>query len=161
MRSKKDFLSKKFLSSFCNFSTFNFQFSTFPFTIFLLFLSIFTPFPIFPCLFFPGRSAEISRTEVSRGTLPGPLPPPPACYATDNVTIMKGPFRLKLVLLIVKKTNKQTNINIYSLSHQRQFFKTTVYRDNKLFKIKQSAQWNVWRNLYIFITTDVYLQQMF
>ena len=61
-----------------NFSNFHFQFSTFPFTIFLLFFSIFTPFPFFPCLFFPARSAKISRSEVS-GTLP---PCRPTCYAT-------------------------------------------------------------------------------
>ena len=66
------------LPSFCNFSTFHFQFSTFPFTIFLLFFSIFTPFP-----FFPGRSAEISRSEDSGGHST-PTPPPPAWYATVN-----------------------------------------------------------------------------
>ena len=58
---------KKVLSSFCDFSTFHFQFYTFPFTIFLIFFYIFTPFPFFPCLFFPGRLAEISRSEVSGG----------------------------------------------------------------------------------------------
>ena len=58
---------KKVLSSFCNFSSFHFQYSTFPFSIFLLFCSI---FPFFLCLSFPGRSAEISRSEVSGGTLP-------------------------------------------------------------------------------------------
>ena len=42
-----------------------FQFSIFPFTIFLSFFSISTPFPFFPCLFFPSRSAEISWSEVS------------------------------------------------------------------------------------------------
>ena len=53
--------NKKIKSSphFVNFSTFHFQFSTFPFTIFLLFFSIFAPFPFFPCHFFPGRLAEI------------------------------------------------------------------------------------------------------
>ena len=51
------------------FSTFHFQFSTFPFTIFLLSFSILTPFPFFPCLFYPGRSAENSRSEVSGGAL--------------------------------------------------------------------------------------------
>ena len=63
-----------------NFSGFDFQVSTFPFTIFLLFFSIFTPFPFFPCLVFSGRSAEISRSEVSRGHS-APLPPSPR-YAT-------------------------------------------------------------------------------
>ena len=38
--------------------------SIFNFTIFLLFFSIVTPFPFFPCLLFPGRSAEISWSEV-------------------------------------------------------------------------------------------------
>ena len=66
---------KKVLSLFCNFSTFHFHFFTFPFTIFLPFFSIFTPFPFFPCLFFPGRSAEISRSEVSGGHS-APCPPP-------------------------------------------------------------------------------------
>ena len=49
--------------------------------IFLLFCS--TDFPFFHCLPFPGRSAEISLSEVSGGILP--LPPPPACYATACV----------------------------------------------------------------------------
>ena len=64
---------KEVLSSFCNFPFFHFQFSTFLFTIFLLFFSI--SHPPFPCLFFPGRSAKISWSEVS-GLCP------PACYAT-------------------------------------------------------------------------------
>ena len=60
-------------------SSVNFQFPTFPFyifsTIFLLFFSIFPPFP-----FFPGRSAEISWSEISGGhSAPCPVP---ACYAT-------------------------------------------------------------------------------
>ena len=54
-----------------------------PFPIFHLFFSIFTPFPFFPCLFFPDTSANISRSEVSGGALCPPCPPPPpACYAT-------------------------------------------------------------------------------
>ena len=51
-----------------------------PFPIFHLFFSIFTPFPFFPCLFFPDTSAKISRSEVSGGALCPPCPP--ACYAT-------------------------------------------------------------------------------
>ena len=45
------------------------HFVTFPPSIFYLpfTFSIFTPFPFFPCLFFPGRSAEISRSEVGGG----------------------------------------------------------------------------------------------
>ena len=73
---------KKVHSCFCNFSTFHFQFSTFIFTIFHLFFSVFTPFPFFPCLFFPNRSAEISWSEV-----------PPACYATGahrNCILFQG-----------------------------------------------------------------------
>ena len=69
---------KKSSPHFGAFPSFHFQFSTFPFTIFLLFFSILPPFPFFPCLFFPGRSAEMSRSEVS-GEL---CPPPPTCYAT-------------------------------------------------------------------------------
>ena len=53
---------KKVLTSFYNISYFHFQFSTFPFTIFLLF----NPFP-FPCLFFPDTSQKISQSEVSGG----------------------------------------------------------------------------------------------
>ena len=45
---------------FCNFFLFPFQFSTFPFSIFLL---LYIPF--FPCISFPGRSAEISWWKVS------------------------------------------------------------------------------------------------
>ena len=58
-----------------------------PFPNFHLFFSIFTPFLFFPCLFFPNTSAKISRSEVSGGTLP-PCPPPPACYATDHMTLI-------------------------------------------------------------------------
>ena len=50
-----------------------------PFTIFLLFISIFTPFPLFPSLFFPDTSAKISRSEVSGGH----SAPHPPCYATE------------------------------------------------------------------------------
>ena len=57
----KEKKEKKGLSSFCNFSPFHFQFSTFLFSIFRLFYSI------FPCLSFPGRSTEISQSEVSGG----------------------------------------------------------------------------------------------
>ena len=42
--------NKKILSSFCNFSSLHFQFSTFPFSIFLLFFSI---FPFFLASLFP------------------------------------------------------------------------------------------------------------
>ena len=47
----------RFPASISNFSTFSSQFS------------IFTPFPFFPCLFFPDTSAKISRSEVSGGAL--------------------------------------------------------------------------------------------
>ena len=58
---------KKVLSSFCNFppSILNFLL---PFYNFPSFLLHFPPFSFFfSCLFFPGRSAEISRSEVSGG----------------------------------------------------------------------------------------------
>ena len=45
-----------------------------PFTIFLLFFSIFTPFPFFPSPIFPDTSAKISRSEVSGGALCPPAP---------------------------------------------------------------------------------------
>ena len=70
-----------FLLPFYYFSYFHFQFSTFPFTIFLLFFSIFTPFPLFSFLFLPDTSAKISRSEVSGGHS-AQIAPPPACYAT-------------------------------------------------------------------------------
>ena len=78
---KKKKKKKKVLYSFSNFpllpSIFNFPPSLLQFSFFS---SPFPPplFPFFPCLFFPGRSAKISRSEVSGDT----LPPPPACYAT-------------------------------------------------------------------------------
>ena len=65
-----------FSSPFWNFPFFHFQFSTFPFTISLDFFSMFPLFTFFPSLFFPGRSVEISQSDVSGGTLP-PAPPPP------------------------------------------------------------------------------------
>ena len=74
---------KKVLSSFCNFSAFQF-------TIFLLYFSIFTPFPFFPCLFFPGRSAEISRSEVWEVLSPSP---PPIYVCTNHNHIL---FRLEI-----------------------------------------------------------------
>ena len=63
--------SKKVLSSFCNFSTF-------PFTIFLLFFSIFTPFPFFLASFFPvGQQKFPGQKSWGGGTLP-PASCPPA-----------------------------------------------------------------------------------
>ena len=72
---------KKKTSSFCNFSSFHFQFSTFPFSI-----SFFSsPFPLFFFLpLFPGRSAEISRWKVSGKH----LPPASGCYATGLLSIL-------------------------------------------------------------------------
>ena len=58
---------KKVLFSFVS-SIFNFP----PFTLFLLFFSIFIPFPF--SLDLPCRSTEISQSEVSGGTLPPPHP---------------------------------------------------------------------------------------
>ena len=69
-----------------------FQFSTFPFSIFLLFCSI------FPCLYFSGRSAEISRSEVSGGGgHSAPPPPPPACYATGSGHAVTGLSQDKVI----------------------------------------------------------------
>ena len=67
---------KKVLTSIYSFSYFRFQFSTFPFTIFLPFSSIFTPFSFFHSLFFPDTSAKISPSEVPGGHS-APCPPPP------------------------------------------------------------------------------------
>ena len=74
---KKKKKKKKALFSFCNFRSFHFQFSTPFFTVFLLFFSILPPFPFFLASFFlVYRSAEISRPQVSGGTVC------PTCYAT-------------------------------------------------------------------------------
>ena len=58
------------LSSFWKFSLYPFSIFHLPFYNFPSFLLHFPPFQFFPCLFFPGRSAEISRSEVSGGTAP-------------------------------------------------------------------------------------------
>ena len=63
-------MKKKVLSSFCNFSTF-------PFTIFLLF-SVFTLFSL--PLFFPVGQQKFPRSEVSGGHSA-----PPTCYVTDLI----------------------------------------------------------------------------
>ena len=66
------------LSSFCNFASFIFNFppSLFQFSFFSSPFSLTSPF--FPCLSFPGRSAEISWSEVSGGGgALFPWPPPP------------------------------------------------------------------------------------
>ena len=77
---KSEKQKKKVLTTFYNLSYFHFQFSTFPFTIFLPFYSIFTPFC--PCLFFPDTSAKISRSEISGGHS-APLPVMP--LSADSV----------------------------------------------------------------------------
>ena len=95
-KSEKQKKKKKKKSSplfFCNFSYFHFQFSTFSFTIFLLFSSIFTPFPFFPCLFFPDTSAKISWSEVSGGNS---VPPPSPSPVTS---LMQLNFILKLSIV--------------------------------------------------------------
>ena len=63
---------KKASSYFVTFppSIFNFPPSLLQFSFF--FFSIFTPFPFFFFAFFPGRSAEISRSDVSGGALCSP-----------------------------------------------------------------------------------------
>ena len=67
-------------------SIFNYQFFTFPFKIFLH-----PPpfFHFFPCLFFPGESAEISRSEVSglwghSAPCPPPVTPLHSLYLYDT-----------------------------------------------------------------------------
>ena len=76
------------------------ELSLLPFSIFHLpfynfhsFLLHFPPFPFFPCLFFPGRSAEISWSEVSGGTLPPPPPPPPVTpLHCRDINIIWSPY---------------------------------------------------------------------
>ena len=70
----------------------NFPFTSF--TIFLLFFSIFNPFPFFPCPFFPGRSAEISWSEVPGGTLPPSLLRHCICLLTVGIQISRTKFRM-------------------------------------------------------------------
>ena len=65
----------KVLSSFYNFSSFHFQFSTFPFWIFLLFFSV---FPFFLPSLFPVGQQKFPG-EKYQGAL---CPPAPGCYAT-------------------------------------------------------------------------------
>ena len=77
-KKKKKKKKKKVLSSFCNFSTFHFQFSTFPFTIFLLFFSIFTPSHFFLASFFPVGQQKFPNQK-SLGEL-CPLPFPLLCH---------------------------------------------------------------------------------
>ena len=68
---------KKVLTFFYTFSYFHFQFSTFPFTIFLLFFWSFHPFPFFPCLFFPIRQQKFPGQKSLGGGGQGALCPPP------------------------------------------------------------------------------------
>ena len=77
-RKKEKKRKKNFLSSFCNFSSFYFQFSTFPLSIFLLFCSI---FPFFIVSLSPvGQQSFRSLL----GAHYPPTPPAPACYVTDG-----------------------------------------------------------------------------
>ena len=85
--------NKRVLSSFLIFSLLPFSIFHLPFYNFPSFLLHFPLFSIFPCLFFPGRSAEISRSEDSRGV----LCPPPACYATA-FTIEKGVLEIFCII---------------------------------------------------------------
>ena len=78
---KKKKKKKKVVTSFSNVFLL-------PFPIFHLFFSIFTPFPFFPCLFFPDTSAKISRSEVSGGHCPPPVTP----LTTRIITIGLGHF---------------------------------------------------------------------
>ena len=73
---------KKVLSSFCNLSSFHFQFSTFPFSLFLPFCSI------FPCLlaslFLVGQQKFPSQKSLG-GTLPPcPLPVTPLGQSSSS-----------------------------------------------------------------------------
>ena len=79
-KKKKKKKKKRPSPLFYNFSYFHFQFSTFPFTIFLIFFSIFTLFPFLLTSFFPIRQQKFPGQK-SLGTL---CPPPPACYATEH-----------------------------------------------------------------------------
>ena len=82
------FGEKKVLSSFVTFppSIFNFPSSLLQFSFFS---SQFSPlFPFFLASFFPGRSAQISRSQVSGGGGGGALSP--ACYATALYSFMCG-----------------------------------------------------------------------
>ena len=79
-QARKKMVLSSFSNSFPSF-IFNFQSSILQFSFFSS--RIFPLFHFFPCLFFPGRSAKISLSEVSGGySAPCPYPPPPSCYAT-------------------------------------------------------------------------------
>ena len=73
---------KKVLSSFSNFSSFHFQFSTFPFSFSLLFCSV-SPF-------FLGSLFPVGQQKFA-GQKSLPPAPPPACYATAQGSIL-GPL---------------------------------------------------------------------
>ena len=64
-------------SSFCNFSTFPFWISTFTFTIFLLFFSTFTPYPLALYSWYVGRNFPVR--SLWGGTMPL------TCYTTDDM----------------------------------------------------------------------------
>ena len=85
---------KKKKDSFLVFKLFPPSIFTFPFTIFVLLFSIF-PFFFSSCLFFPGRSAEISRSEVSGGGGHS-VPTPPPCYATSWMPMILTPISIRL-----------------------------------------------------------------
>ena len=74
---------KKVLSSFCNFSPFHFQFSTFPFLIFFFFSN----FPFFLASLFPVGQQKFPG-EKCQGAL---CPPSPSCYATGGSTRLYEP----------------------------------------------------------------------
>ena len=71
---KKKKKKKRVLTSFYSFSYFQFKFSTFPFTNFLLYFSIFTLFPFFS----PIRQQKFPGQKSLGGTLP------PTWYATGH-----------------------------------------------------------------------------
>ena len=124
MKKKKKKKKKRSSPHFVTFPFFHFQFSTLPFTIFLLFFSIFPPFPYFPCLFFPRRSAEISQSQISGGTLPPPPVTPLLQFVArqQNVTVIVDDTDV-LILLIHHYQPHYANI----------FFKSKIkLRDGKV-----------------------------
>ena len=81
-KKKKKKIPPHFVNSPFHFQFSTFPFSTFPFLIFLLFFSIFL---FLASLFIPGRSAEISRWEMSGALCPPAVMPlltlPLSCYS--------------------------------------------------------------------------------
>ena len=83
----------------------HFQFSTFPFYNFPPFPLNFHPLSLlFPCLFFPGRSAEISRSEISGGhssPCPQPITPVFPCSSHRQVC----PFLVDIGVMVLLQSS--------------------------------------------------------